>query len=196
MLEIIVCDDNALHCKEIVKSVQAALDGTPAEISDFPDAGRLLDYLRSTGCQPHIALLDICMPEQNGIHLARSIKQYAPGCQIIFLSSFLNYATDVYETEHIYFILKSQLHQRIGPALYQALTALGDRAVQIPVRQDGAILRIALQDGESQTRSGDGQQQIHNGQRHERSDQPHLSSGGQTTFFARADSRLRQTVPL
>ena len=96
MLEIIVCDDNALHCKEIVKSVQAALDGTPAEISDFPDAGRLLDYLRSTGCQPHIALLDICMPEQNGIHLARSIKQYAPGCQIIFLSSFLNYATDVY----------------------------------------------------------------------------------------------------
>ena len=48
MLEIIVCDDNALHCKEIVKSVQAALDGTPAEISDFPDAGRLLDYLRST----------------------------------------------------------------------------------------------------------------------------------------------------
>ena len=146
MLEIIVCDDNALHCKEIVKSVQAALDGTPAEISDFPDAGRLLDYLRSTGCQPHIALLDICMPEQNGIHLARSIKQYAPGCQIIFLSSFLNYATDVYETEHIYFILKSQLHQRIGPALHQALTALGDRAVQIPVRQGGAILRIALQD--------------------------------------------------
>ena len=146
MLEIIVCDDNALHCKEIVKSVQTALDGTPPEISDFPDAGRLLDYLRSTGCQPHIALLDICMPEQNGIHLARSIKQYAPGCQIIFLSSFLNYATDVYETEHIYFILKSQLHQRIGPALHQALTALGDRAVQIPVRQDGAILRIALQD--------------------------------------------------
>ena len=43
MLEIIVCDDNALHCKEIVKSVQAALNGTPAEISDFPDAGRLLD---------------------------------------------------------------------------------------------------------------------------------------------------------
>ena len=63
--------------------------------------------------------------------MAQSMKQYAPFCQIIFLSSYLSYATEVYETEHIYFILKSQLHQRIGPALHQALTALGDRSVQI-----------------------------------------------------------------
>ena len=35
------------------------------------------------------------------------MKQYAPFCQIIFLSSYLSYATEVYETEHIYFILKS-----------------------------------------------------------------------------------------
>ena len=146
MLKIVVCDDDALHCKEIVKSARAALDGTPAEITDFPDAGRLLDYLSGTGFQPHIALLDICMPDQNGIILAQDIKQYAPGCQIIFLSSFLNYATDVYETEHIYFILKSQLYQRIGPALHQALATLSDCAVQISVQQDSNTCRIALQD--------------------------------------------------
>ena len=64
MLKIVVCDDDALCCKEIVKGIRDTLGSTPAEISDFPDAGRLLDYLRSTGCQPHIALLDICMPEQ------------------------------------------------------------------------------------------------------------------------------------
>ncbi len=62
--------------------------------------------------------------------MAQSMKHYAPFCQIIFLSSYLSYATEVYETEHIYFILKSQLHQRIGPALHQALTALGDRSVR------------------------------------------------------------------
>ena len=33
------------------------------------------------------------------------MKHYAPFCQIIFLSSYLSYATEVYETEHIYFIL-------------------------------------------------------------------------------------------
>ena len=74
------------------------------------------------------------------------MKQYAPLCQIIFLSSYLSYATEVYETEHIYFILKSQLHQRIGPALHQALTALGDRSVQITAQKDGSTHVIALQD--------------------------------------------------
>lgn len=63
-----------------------------------------------------------------------------------FLSSYLSYATEVYETEHIYFILKSQLHQRIGPALHQALTALGDRSVQITAQKDGSTHVIALQD--------------------------------------------------
>ena len=74
------------------------------------------------------------------------MKHYAPFCQIIFLSSYLSYATEVYETEHIYFILKSQLHQRIGPALHQALTALGDRSVQITAQKDGSTHVIALQD--------------------------------------------------
>ncbi len=86
------------------------------------------------------------MPEQDGIRLAQSMKHYAPFCQIIFLSSYLSYATEVYETEHIYFILKSQLHQRIGPALHQALNALGDRSVQITAQKDGSTHVIALQD--------------------------------------------------
>ena len=159
--------------------------------------------------------------------MAQSMKHYAPFCQIIFLSSYLSYATEVYETEHIYFILKSQLHQRIGPALHQALTALGDRSVQITAQKDGSTHVIALQDvlylernlrktkvitqqgvfltqespetlisgsgrfrplppellGKSQTCAGDRQQPFHHGQRIWHSDQPHLSSGGQTAVF-------------
>lgn len=146
MLKIVVCDDDALCCKEIVKGIRDTLGSTPADISDFRDPTLLLEHLRKTDCQPHIALLDICMPEQDGIRLAQSMKQYAPFCQIIFLSSYLSYATEVYETEHIYFILKSQLHQRIGPALHQALTALGDRSVQITAQKDGSTHVIVLQD--------------------------------------------------
>lgn len=146
MLNIIVCDDDALHCSEIVRSVQDTLGAVNADISDFRDPAQLLQYLREVGFQPHIALLDICMPEQDGISLARSIKQYAPSCQIIFLSSFLSYATDVYEVEHIYFILKSQLQQRIGAALHRALAALGDSTVQIAVEKDKMTHRIALCD--------------------------------------------------
>lgn len=64
MLKIVVCDDDALCCKEIVKGIRDTLGSTPADISDFRDPTLLLEHLRKTDCQPHIALLDICMPEQ------------------------------------------------------------------------------------------------------------------------------------
>ena len=87
--------------------------GKTCDISDFRDPTLLLEHLRKTDCQPHIALLDICMPEQEHPFGAKH-EALRAFCQIIFLSSYLSYATEVYETEHIYFILKSQLHQRIG----------------------------------------------------------------------------------
>lgn len=64
MLKIVVCDDDALCCKEIVIDIRDTLGSTPADISDFRDPTLLLEHLRKTDCQPHIALLDICMPEQ------------------------------------------------------------------------------------------------------------------------------------
>lgn len=81
MLKIVVCDDDALCCKEIVKGIRDTLGSTPADISDFRDPTLLLERLRKTDCQPHIALLDICIPEQDGIRLAQSMKQYAPFCR-------------------------------------------------------------------------------------------------------------------
>ena len=59
MLKIVVCDDDALCCKEIVKGIRDTLGSTPADISDFRDPTLLLEHLRKTDCQPHIALLDI-----------------------------------------------------------------------------------------------------------------------------------------
>lgn len=145
MLNIIVCDDDALQRGEIIKCVQNALGAVRADVSDFHDPAQLLEYLHETDVQPHIALLDICMPEQDGISLARDLKEYAPSCQIIFLSSYLSYTTEVYEVEHIYFILKSQLQQRIGAALHRALAVLGDSTAQIAVEKD----KVTIDNGAS-----------------------------------------------
>ena len=64
MLKIFVCVFYVLFCKEIVKGIRDTLGSTPADISDFRDPTLLLEHLRQTDCQRHIALLDICMPEQ------------------------------------------------------------------------------------------------------------------------------------
>lgn len=62
--------------------------------------------------------------EENGIYLARQIKLLNPSCQIIFISNFLNYATDVYSTEHVWFLLKDQMEERLPIALHKAMRNL------------------------------------------------------------------------
>ena len=52
------------------------------------------------------------MPEITGIDAAKQINLIQPSAQIIFISSYLEYFSDVYETEHLYFVLKSQMAQR------------------------------------------------------------------------------------
>ena len=62
------------------------------------------------------------MDGMSGIELAERLNRTLPQCAIIFVTSYLGFATDVYDTKHVYFILKSELEQRLGTALEKALT--------------------------------------------------------------------------
>ena len=66
-----------------------------------------------------LALLDIDMGTENtsGLQVAKALQEVFPDCGIAFVTSYLNYATEVYEVQPFYFILKDQLQDRIGAAL-------------------------------------------------------------------------------
>lgn len=61
------------------------------------------------------------MAGMDGIELAKRLNALVPGCAVIFLTAYLSYAPDVYETRHVYFVLKRELDRRIGSALRAAL---------------------------------------------------------------------------
>ena len=62
----------------------------------------------------------------SGISVAKKVTELDPNVQIIFISQYLEYAPDVYEAKHIYFILKSRLSQLLGKALQTALKNLSE----------------------------------------------------------------------
>ena len=84
------------------------------------------------------------MPDSSGIELAQRLHKKLPRCQVIFVSSFLDYATSVYDVEHVYFILKSQMAQRLGPALRRAMDALGAVRTDLLLERDGASYRVPV----------------------------------------------------
>lgn len=64
--------------------------------------------------QLDIAFLDIEMEEEaTGIDLAEIINKTQPACNIIYLTNYIHYAVDVYETDHVYFVLKEQFEKRL-----------------------------------------------------------------------------------
>ncbi|MDY5881603.1 MAG: hypothetical protein SPJ63_07635, partial [Oscillospiraceae bacterium] len=46
-----------------------------------------------------------------------------PTSKIIFISSYSGYLMDVYETEHVYFVLKPNMEERLPAALQKALAS-------------------------------------------------------------------------
>lgn len=58
--------------------------------------------------------------EINGIDLAKKITIEAPFCQIIFLTGYVDFAPYVYEADHLYFVLKTQLDTMMPKALEKA----------------------------------------------------------------------------
>lgn len=124
MLHIAICDDEQAHRDDTAKLAEKELAQIRPEIDTFDSAETLLRAMSAGDYAPDIAILDIQMGGMDGITLALRLNELSPLCQIIFLTGYLAFATDVYSAEHIYFIVKSEAETRIGPALQKAVTAL------------------------------------------------------------------------
>ncbi len=144
MFCLAICDDDTLHMQNTLRCARETPEAADCDIRTFSAPGELMDAVTGGGYRPHIALLDICMPDSSGIELAQRLHEKLPRCQVIFVSSFLDYATSVYDVEHVYFILKSQMAQRLGPALRRAMDALGTVRADLLLERDGASYRVPV----------------------------------------------------
>lgn len=97
MLQLAVCDDEAICLRQTVDILRAALGDTPHQLKTFENAPAMLAMLAEDGYRPDIAVLDICMDDMDGITLAKQINRLAPACRVIFLSSYAGYLMDAYE---------------------------------------------------------------------------------------------------
>ena len=112
-----ICDDDAIWCKKAEKIVRDYADktATEMEVICFFTPDELNDY---AGYPLDVLFMDIVLEnedeEKNGIDLVSSVNKKWRDCQIVYLTNYLFYATEVYHTEHVFFALKEQFEERIG----------------------------------------------------------------------------------
>lgn len=127
MLRAAICDDNKQDLKAISESFMKSCGFYSPELKLFSSGKDLLYEIENREYKPDILLLDIVMSEYDGIAIAKKVNILCPSCGIIYLTSYISYVSDVYETRHSYFLLKSQFEQRIAFAVAKALSEAGSR---------------------------------------------------------------------
>lgn len=110
MLKLAICEDNDIQRRQIHTLSCSSLE-IPVEIDTFSSATDFLNQISNEQCPYHIILMDIELGSESvsGIKLAQRINLLNPNTQIIFISQYLQYASSVYETDHIYFVYKQPL---------------------------------------------------------------------------------------
>lgn len=149
MRYITICDDIALHREHAAAVTAAALSEECLEINEFSQAQNLLDAVAEDNYCPDIAVLDIKMDDMDGIRLAKKLNELVPHCQIIFLTAYLDYATEVYEAEHSYFVLKQHMDTRLPEALKKACLNLASRLAEAPcltIKDRRSVTKIPVRD--------------------------------------------------
>lgn len=145
MIQIAVCDDDLIQLKNTGEAIAQAAACYVPEIDLFSSSKEFLNAVEKSGYRPDVAILDIVLPDDSGISLAKKLNGLCPQCAVIFLTAFLDYATDVYETKHSYFIVKSQLKERIAPAIAKALEDIS-RDLHLVFRDNGTLQTLPLRE--------------------------------------------------
>ena len=114
---IVVADDHARLLEEISKLL------TPGYniLATVSNGLMAVDAVRRFN--PDIAVLDIAMPELDGIGAAREMRQTSSGTRIVFLTLYddKDYISAAMETGVLGYVLKCFMHSDLIPAIENAL---------------------------------------------------------------------------
>ncbi len=115
---------------------------------DGAAALRMIDAL-----SPELVLLDMTMPELDGLAVARALAGRKPRPAVIFVTAHENFAVEAFDLDAVDYVLKPVTPDRLERAVARALARRGERAEQggdwltefwVPYRSE--LLRIAAAD--------------------------------------------------
>lgn len=114
-IKILVVDDHELIRRRIVELLSAK-----PEFDIVGMAGNGLEAIKTAKqCQPDVVLMDISMPELNGIQAAPLVKKAAPQAEILMVTTHddASFVREAFSAGARGFLMKSELPSELVPAV-------------------------------------------------------------------------------
>lgn len=150
-MRIVVCDDERKECEKVEALLQDKALVNPTEddvlLLTPEEMKKRIQDKETDGWD--IAIMDIEFKNEDydGIILTDRLNQEQPDCQVIYLTHIIDFASDVYETEHCYFVMKNNMEYMLPRAFEKAkrLNAKRNRRNRIELTCNGTR-QCVLQD--------------------------------------------------
>lgn len=138
-LEILLCENDSNQNKAIQSWLKGQNLSYP--IFGYTKAADLYDQIKDHASK-RIVIMDIELDEASGIDVVKTIHQLDSNCIVIFLSAYIEKASDVYEVDHCYFVYKPQKEKYLMKAVRKAITLLNRQTLPLIVHEGPNLIQI------------------------------------------------------
>lgn len=156
-LNIVIADDEA-PARNRLRDLLGDIDNTHilAEAKNGRELLELINRTQNETTSADIVLLDIRMPEMDGIEAAQHLQKLPKPPAIIFTTAYDNYAIQAFDMSAVDYLLKPIRLERLQTALQkaralipsqlEALTPLSPKRSHLSINERGRILLVPISD--------------------------------------------------
>ena len=120
MITIGICDDDVKMLEQLEDMIGEMFPEMVLRTFSHPD--NLEQYLSvEEGNALDIMIMDIVFEQGNGIQAAKRIQRTHPKLQLIYLTGFIDYARDIFESDPVYFLVKPIDRNKLYDAIERAI---------------------------------------------------------------------------
>ena len=142
-MKVAVCDDQEIYLRAVDNEIK---DLSYLSISLFEDSTKLAKEIEN-GEYYDLFILDIEMPDLDGMELAKIIKSYIKNPIIIFLTSYTDYVYNAFEIEAFRFIPKESMNGKILSTIEEYVDKLSqdrDFYIMSNIKKDKILLTSVI----------------------------------------------------
>lgn len=141
MITIAICEDNPADMTLVRQYViQSEMD---CNITEYTTAEDLLDDLENCNAHYDLYFLDIILPGQNGLSIARRLRLRNDSALVIFLSCSEDYYREAFDVYAFHYLIKPIRAEDFMTVLQKAAITLGRQiAPMLPISFRGRNMRI------------------------------------------------------
>ena len=128
-MKFAVCDDEPAQTEYLISLVKkwSGKKGVPVRIAPF-DSAEAFRFAWSGDKSFDVLLLDIQMPGQSGMELAREIRRSDERLVIIFITGFAEYAEEGYDVGALHYLIKPVDEEKLFSVLDKAASRISGPA--------------------------------------------------------------------